>query len=284
MERSRIETMFNPASLSPRNDEVISSIASSNNKKRAKFNERNSEEEGSGCAFRFPGMFCSSSAILPKIPISMPFQIAAPRRRRSHGNLSNHPEEFKSTPEDVEKLLVEEMTQLSIAERNRIYEELHSVPDEIEETEEFVNEHLKQLDAELNRIRDKPAYHLAYIMNEKYVTNRDFRLMFLRSARFEIGLAAKKTIAFFQRKLELFGQDKLVKDIYQEDLSEDDLACGRNGSVLVLEKPDKAGRPVCIFYQKNTNFKAAENQVSVYLDLDTGNIVKPSDKQIVSFM
>ena len=186
---------------------------------------------------------------------------ASTRRRKSQEEVRGFNAAAQSE-DDVDKLLVREMTQLSIAERNRIYEDLHSVPDEIQETEEFVADHLKRLDAELNRIREKPAYQLAYIMNEKYVTNRDFRLMFLRSARFDVEMAAKKTIAFFERKLELFGQDKLVKEIFQEDLSDEDLACGRRGAILLLDQPDKAGRPVFIFCQQNTEFRAPENMVS----------------------
>jgi hypothetical protein len=67
---------------------------------------------------------------------------------------------------------------------------------------------------------------------------------------------------FFQRKLELFGENKLVKKITLEDMDEDDMAAVKSGSVHFLSQKDRAGRPVFFSAQKYDNYKRWENQVS----------------------
>jgi hypothetical protein len=55
-------------------------------------------------------------------------------------------------------------------------------------------------------------------MNSKYVENRLFRLAFLRADSFDARKAGLRIVRFFQLQLDLFGEDKLVMDIVQDDL------------------------------------------------------------------
>ena len=123
------------------------------------------------------------------------------------------------SPEEVDTLLAKELNSLSIDERQKVLEEVHGVLQPTIETNEFINERLDRLDKEVTKIRKKASYDLAMFMSPAYVTNRKFRLMFLRAeTNYNPTLAAQKLINHFEYKLELFGVDNLVKDITQQDL------------------------------------------------------------------
>ena len=155
------------------------------------------------------------------------------------------------TPQEIESMLAKEMSEMNLDEREKINEEIHCLPDEFDESDpQVVQEHLESLERELKRNKDKPSYRLAVLMNESYVTNPEFRLQFLRADRFNASAAAKRMARFFEKKLEIFGQDRLVRDITQEDLSEEDLDVLRCGRYTVLPKPDRAGRPVLFLRQR----------------------------------
>eukprot|EP00526_Cylindrotheca_closterium_P026840 CAMPEP_0113629714 /NCGR_PEP_ID=MMETSP0017_2-20120614/15428_1 /TAXON_ID=2856 /ORGANISM="Cylindrotheca closterium" /LENGTH=51 /DNA_ID=CAMNT_0000540129 /DNA_START=15 /DNA_END=167 /DNA_ORIENTATION=+ /assembly_acc=CAM_ASM_000147 len=49
--------------------------------------------------------------------------------------------------------------------------------------------------------------------------------MFLRGNRYDTKAAANQMLKFFETKQDLFGTEKLTKDITIEDLDEDDIAC-----------------------------------------------------------
>ena len=129
-----------------------------------------------------------------------------------------------STPEQVDTLLASELNSLSIDERTKVLEEVHGVLVPVIETPEMITEKLQLLDKEINKIRGskkKSAYDIAMFMNPSYVTNRSFRLMFLRSTtNYNPTLAAQKLVKHFEYKLELFGINKLTKNITQQDLIE----------------------------------------------------------------
>jgi hypothetical protein len=147
-------------------------------------------------------------------------------------------------PEHAASLLAKEMTRLSVQERENALYDLHGICSSVEETPEFVESKFAQLDQELAKICSKPSYDLALSQSPEYVTNRDFRLMFLRCDRWDARLTAIRMGRYFSSKLDLFGEEKLTKTITQADLSSGDLECLYSGYFQQLPFRDRAGRLV----------------------------------------
>jgi hypothetical protein len=99
------------------------------------------------------------------------------------------------------------------------------------------------LEQAIAKIPDKQAYDTACSHDPDYVT-ADFRLKFLRADNFDVGKAAVRIIRHFAEKLNLFGEEKLARDITLSDLSREDLHSLSYGWLQVLPRKDKAGRPV----------------------------------------
>ena len=66
----------------------------------------------------------------------------------------------------------------------------------------------------------------------------------------------------FDRKLDLFGFDALVRPITLNDLDEDDMEAMSAGAMLLLPVKDKAGRTIMCNFHEYHNFKTTFNQVS----------------------
>ncbi|KAL3943359.1 MAG: hypothetical protein SGBAC_002562 [Bacillariaceae sp.] len=113
----------------------------------------------------------------------------------------------------------------------------------------------KQVDA-MEENEGKEAYLLAEQMSFDFVHNPKFRLLFLRAGLGNFKKAAKRLVRHFKTKLELFGEDKLVKEITLDDLNEDDMESLRSGGFQVLPRPDRAGRS--ILFGRYTCFKYKE--------------------------
>lgn len=149
-------------------------------------------------------------------------------------------------PEDVDSLIAKEMSSLSIKDREKVYFDVHGVSDETKETPELITNSLREMRIELDNLPNVEAYQTAISMDPGYVQNEKFLLKFLRTESFDVPKAARRVVRHFQSKLELFGKDKLVKDILQDDLDEESLAFLYDGSAQVLELRDRAGRLVIV--------------------------------------
>ena len=103
---------------------------------------------------------------------------------------------------------------------------------------------------------------LAMAMRPELLNDRAFRLMFLRSDWFDVAKAAKRLVTFFDSKLKLFGEEKLVKRITYEDLDKDDRESLSTGSSQVLPSTDRSGRGIVFLTYKLMKFKSWKNQVS----------------------
>ena len=147
---------------------------------------------------------------------------------------------------DAASLLAKDMNNLSVKERDQALHDVHGIADTVEETPEFVKTKLEDLLCQINSIQPKPAFNLALAQSLDYVTNRDFLLMFLRADYFDAPAAARRIVRHFEQKLELFGVDKLTKNITQADLSQDTLDCLYHGFGQMLPVRDRAGREVLI--------------------------------------
>ena len=87
--------------------------------------------------------------------------------------------------------------------------------------------------------------------------------MFLRAESFDPYNAASRMVRFFDEKYELFGADKLTKDITQDDLDPDDIAALERGVYQELPEKDCAGRKVFFFMPKlKKAIRTTRNRVS----------------------
>jgi hypothetical protein len=69
-------------------------------------------------------------------------------------------------------------------------------------------------------------------------------------------------VRFFDEKYELFGAEKLTKDITLADMDPDDITTIENGLIQVLLSKDGAGRKVVCFFPKLKVIRTAQNAVS----------------------
>ena len=145
-------------------------------------------------------------------------------------------------PEDMDALIAAELNKLSIIERENVLQDIHGVSDIVNEEPEFVAGCLAELNTEVTMIKNKAAFLLAEAQNSEYVSNLDFRLMFLRAASFIPKDAAIRLVAFCEAKLELFGTEKLTKTILLSDMDKDDIGCLETGYSQLLPGRDRAGR------------------------------------------
>jgi hypothetical protein len=144
------------------------------------------------------------------------------------------------------EMIAEELNKLSFDEREKVFSDIHGVSNTVEETPEFVKEKLAGLEAalEATSVENKSSYINAKEQNKDYVNNRDFRLTFLRADNFDTIKAARRLIQYLDRKLGLFGPERLTKTITLEDFSEEDMIVARSGLGTMLPLRDQAGRLV----------------------------------------
>lgn len=149
----------------------------------------------------------------------------------------------------VEVMLMRAMDNLTIDEHERLILDMHGVAeDDDDKNSAEVNQNLSDLERELGNIEEKAAYLLAKQMNEKYVTNRSFRLMFLRHAKYDVKAAAKRLVRHFELKRQLFGDgDVLGRDVRQSDLDQKDKVILHSGIYQILPTRDAAGRALLYY-------------------------------------
>src|SRR5210317_1798076 len=128
-----------------------------------------------------------------------------------------------SDPKTVDDMIASRMAKLSVDDREKVYMDVDAVPDTVTETPELIHLSLLDLQNEIELLPDKKAYNLAERLSSEYVHDQDFRLAFLRCEKFDCAKAALRIIRHFQMKLDLFGVEKLVMHITQDDLDADSI-------------------------------------------------------------
>ena len=148
--------------------------------------------------------------------------------------------------QDADALLAKEMAAMSVKEREKSLNDIHGVSEVIHEKLGFVRTKLAEVESELSKLssREKEAYMQAEAQNMQYVTCDKLRLKFLRAEMFDARLAAGRMVRFFDEKKNLFGPDKLTKDIKLEDLDKDDRKFLESGIGQILPQRDRSGRHV----------------------------------------
>ena len=134
----------------------------------------------------------------------------------------------------------------------------------------MVKEKTAEMTAALNKVilaqresKANRAFRMAYSRSPEYVDS--LKIGFLRAEVFNSKKAADRMVRFFENKLEYFGEDKLVKDITLDDLSEDDLETIHGGAVQILSTKDRAGRTVLFTNAKLLKYKHWKNLVRILL-------------------
>jgi hypothetical protein len=166
------------------------------------------------------------------------------------------------TPAEASAMLAKDMYHLSVEEREKVLEDVHGIARVVDEPKDFIEACLALLEKELTNISSKAAYDLASSMSKEYTSSKKIRLMFLRAESFDPFNAASRMVRFFDEKCELFGADKLTKDITLDDLDPDDIAALEKGFYQVLPEKDCAGRKVFCFFPKLKVIRTAQNMVS----------------------
>mmetsp|Transcript_23180 Transcript_23180/g.54812 ORF Transcript_23180/g.54812 Transcript_23180/m.54812 type:complete len:669 (+) Transcript_23180:217-2223(+) len=137
---------------------------------------------------------------------------------------------------------------------------------DLPEDDEMLTRLFKEVDEELAKIvrqndsvddTDLAAYKLARRQNKEYIDNYLFKIDFLRAERYQVNKAARRIIRYLGEKRELFGDDKLTRVIYWEDLGDDVIAYFRRGAIQILPEPDLHGRRV-LFVQGVANGSSDE--------------------------
>jgi hypothetical protein len=156
------------------------------------------------------------------------------------------PEAFSEATWSPDNIIAAELGKLSLKEREKVYEDVHGVSDPIQETPELRDECLKIMEDEINLIQEKLAYEQAKLLSESFVTDRKFRLGFLRADSFNPKMAAARLVKYFNCRLEMFGVEKLSKSITLDDLSDESVAILGEGRMQILPNRDTQGRAVLI--------------------------------------
>jgi CRAL/TRIO, N-terminal domain len=147
-------------------------------------------------------------------------------------------------PKDVDSLMAQQMMQMSMKEREEVYCDLHGVADEVKETPELIIQAINDMKLELSKIQNATAYQQALAQDSKYVHRHEFLLRFLRAERFDVVRAAIRLVNFYSLKLQAFGLEKLTKDIFQEDLTENERKGLYESMTYDLPFRDRAGRTI----------------------------------------
>mmetsp|Transcript_34922 Transcript_34922/g.84520 ORF Transcript_34922/g.84520 Transcript_34922/m.84520 type:complete len:495 (+) Transcript_34922:226-1710(+) len=197
--------------------------------------------------FPFPMPTSSSAAAVA----SAAQEVSTSSSKRSSNSSSNSNSEIRFPAcEEIDRMVAQAMLELSPQDRERALEELHGVVEVDSEDPSFIASCLDDLDNCLATTKRNTAYEEAERMSYAYVSNNRFRMMFLRSVRYVPQDAAERMINFFEYKRELFGRDKLVKDLAFEDLHPDDLPTMEGGYIQVSPIKDQVGRPIFFFFEK----------------------------------
>ena len=166
------------------------------------------------------------------------------------------------TPNEMDRIIAKEMTDLSMQEREKAENDVHGIGNEGEENPLQLQTGLLQLEHHLDYMKKGTVYEEAENQDPRYVSDRKFRIMFLRADRYNPKEAAERMIRFFDLKKNLFGSEKLVKNITMEDLDEDDMETLRSGYMQIPPPCDVAGRKIVVGMIKLRKMKTEVNAVS----------------------
>ncbi|CAJ1956503.1 unnamed protein product [Cylindrotheca closterium] len=188
----------------------------------------------------------------------------------NHNETSQRGGGLSTEKEELDKLLADKMNGLSVKDRETMLEEVNGIAHSDPEEPSRLNACLEELDNHLKTLKEGTVYEQAERMDSAYVSNRAFRLKFLRAkryttpegeTRYDPKRASELIINFFQTKQTLFGSEKLTKDITLNDLTPEDREGIARGSLQVLPNRDMGGRHVVINFRGFAKFHSLKSEV-----------------------
>ena len=168
--------------------------------------------------------------------------------------------------DDWNELLASTMSRMSIEERSNGLHDLHGVNDLEEENPVMIARKTNEMDAALARRcptttlegeegeeGEEPVepYSKALEMSSEYV--QQLKLMFLRATSYDAQKAANRMLSFFRLKLDLFGDEKLTREITYDNLTKDEQSALQKGLIQLLPYRDRAGRAMVFIWGKPNN-------------------------------
>lgn len=145
-----------------------------------------------------------------------------------------------------EARLVDELNRMSMKERLKIEEEVHGVADKFNEDPVAMDRLLEAMEAQIRKNKKKSAYERAVFLSPTRVKDRKFWMMFIRAESYDPVQAAQRFVRYFEVKLELFGLDRLVKDITFDDLDDEPQAVIASGRLWYQREKDRSGRGIIV--------------------------------------
>ncbi len=158
----------------------------------------------------------------------------------------------------VPTCLVREIQQMPTARREAATKDILGISNEVEISPELIYDVWQQI----ANMDEKSAWDLALQLDKEYTMSPKRAMSFLRSVEGKPKQAAKRLARHFQVKLELFGVEKLVKDIELSDFDEYDLEALYSGGFQVLPSTDRAGRPILFGRYTLMKYREVKNMVS----------------------
>jgi hypothetical protein len=141
-------------------------------------------------------------------------------------------------------MVAAELTEMTFQEREKVYEELHGVDKVTHETESMLAMTLTAMELALQQMPNRSIYDKAKRIDPRYVEDRSFRLMFLRSEYYNAEKAASRLLTFLEQKENFFGEETLARPVYLSDLNKDDIAVLKSGILQLIPVRDRSGRVI----------------------------------------
>jgi hypothetical protein len=156
-----------------------------------------------------------------------------------------------------------ELRELPRAERERVWADLTGNK-EISTFEEVSKEDPEQIEICLRGLlrelldfapkNPSNALSTAVMTSPDYVCNPQFMLRFLRAQGLSVSSTVALMVRHFEMKRELFGGDKIGRDIVLSDLNQEDIHVLANGVYRYLAGTDRAGRFITFLDFTKTTF------------------------------
>lgn len=205
-----------------------------------------------------------STATMKRIRLSTGSEIYPPSDA-AFSNLSDEDEEHVSAraaycfgSAQAPMCLARELRKMPTARQEEATKDVLGIPHPTGISPEMIGE----LWEHINELDEKPAWDLAVQMDRGYAMSPKRAMSFLRSVEGKPKQAAKRLARHFQVKLDLFGSEKLVKDIELSDFDEYDMEALYSGGFQVLPKKDRAGRPILFGRYTLMKYREVKNMVS----------------------
>ena len=96
----------------------------------------------------------------------------------------------------ADKILADEMKRMSVTDIERATFDVHGIALNRKQDPDDIDKKLKDLETEIQAISPthKQGYEKAKYLNEEFVSDRDFRLMFLRCDDYDVQVAAQRMV------------------------------------------------------------------------------------------